>query len=102
VTRGILSTITVPLAEPLADPVALWREDYANEPFVELTDRPPTLRDVVGRNVVRIFVTAAASVRRPTLIVVAAIDNLLKGAAGQAVQNANLMLGLAETAGLPR
>jgi len=41
-------------------------------------------------------------VRRPTLIVVAAIDNLLKGAAGQAVQNANLMLGLAETAGLPR
>ena len=102
VTRGILSTITVPLAEPLGDPLALWRADYADEPFVELTDRPPSLREVVGRNVVRIFVTAATSVRRPTLIVVAAIDNLLKGAAGQAVQNANLMLGLAETAGLPR
>ena len=94
--------MTVPLAEPLGDPLAPWRADYANEPFVELTDRPPSLREVVGRNVVRIFVTAATSVRRPTLIVVAAIDNLLKGAAGQAVQNANLMLGLAETAGLPR
>jgi N-acetyl-gamma-glutamyl-phosphate reductase len=42
-----------------------------------------------------------ASVRRPTLLVMSAIDNLMKGAAGQAVQNANLMLDLDETAGLP-
>jgi N-acetyl-gamma-glutamyl-phosphate reductase len=46
-------------------------------------------------------VTAAAGVRRPTLVVTTAIDNLLKGAAGQALQNANLLLGFEETMGLP-
>jgi N-acetyl-gamma-glutamyl-phosphate reductase len=51
--------------------------------------------------VAKIFATSAAGVRRPTLLVHAAIDNLVKGAAGQAVQNANLMLGLDETMGLP-
>ena len=60
------------------------------------------MRDVVRRNVVRIAVRPAAHLRTPTLIVLAAIDNLVKGAAGQAVQNANLLFGLAETAGLPR
>ena len=58
-------------------------------------------RDVVRRNVVRVSVTNAAHVRQPTLIVIAAIDNLMKGAAGQAVQNANLMLGIPEPLGLP-
>ena len=61
----------------------------------------PSLRDVVRRNVVRISVKHAANVRQPTLIIVAAIDNLVKGAAGQAVQNANVMFSLPETAGLP-
>ena len=50
--------------------------------------------------VVRVTAMPAQGTRRPTLVVVAAIDNLVKGAAGQAVQNANLMLGLDETAGL--
>jgi N-acetyl-gamma-glutamyl-phosphate reductase len=50
---------------------------------------------------VRIAAHSVVGTRQPTLLVFAAIDNLLKGAAGQAVQNANLMLGLEETAGLP-
>ena len=101
VARGILATITLPLARPLADTLAPWREDYASEPFIEITTEPPALRDVVRRNVVRIAAFPVAHVRRPTLVVIAAIDNLMKGAAGQAVQNANLLLGLDETLGLP-
>ncbi len=103
VARGILATITVPLTEPLGeDPAGPWRRFYAGEPFVEVAGEVPELRDVVRRNVVRIAVRPAADVRTPTAIVLAAIDNLVKGAAGQAVQNANLLLGLAETTGLPR
>ena len=101
VARGILATITVPIVEPIADVLAPWREHYAGEPFIEVSDEIPSLRDVVHRNVMRITATVAAGVRAPTLIVVAAIDNLLKGAAGQALQNANLLLGLEETMGLP-
>ena len=101
VSRGILSTITVELNEALPDAAALWRDAYQNEPFLELTNEPPTLRDVVHRNVVRVSITPVVSTRRPTLLILSAIDNLMKGAAGQAVQNANVMLGLPETAGLP-
>ena len=101
VARGILSTITIELRQPVADPAATWRKAFANEPFLEVSDEPPALRDVVHRNVVRIAVLPLTSVRRPTLLILSAIDNLLKGAAGQALQNANLMLGLDETAGLP-
>ena len=101
VARGILATITVPLTEPIAKPLTLWREHYALEPFIEISEQVPTLRDVVRRNAVRITALPAANVRTPTLIVIAAIDNLVKGAAGQAVQNGNLLLGLEETMGLP-
>lgn len=107
VARGILATITVPVIDEVPnDPAALWRDAYAGEPFVEVVDAAaealPTLRDVRHRNVVRVAVLRVAGVRRPTLLVTAAVDNLVKGAAGQAVQNANLMLGLDEAAGLPR
>ena len=101
VARGILATITVPITEPLPDVLAPWQEDFANEPFIEVDAEPPTLRDVVRRNVVRISVRAVAGVRQPTLLVLSAIDNLVKGAAGQAVQNANVVLGLDEPMGLP-
>jgi N-acetyl-gamma-glutamyl-phosphate reductase len=101
VARGILSTITVELQEPLDDPARLWREAFAGEPFLEFATEPPSLRDVVHRNVVRVSVTPLASVRRPALLIVAALDNLMKGAAGQAIQNANLMLGFDEAEGLP-
>jgi len=59
------------------------------------------LRDVLHRNVVRISATSLEGTRSPMLLITSAIDNLVKGAAGQALQNANLMLGLVETAGLP-
>lgn len=100
VARGILSTITVPLREPLTDPLALFRRAYGNEPFIEITDQQPTLREVAHRNVVRITATMIAGTRQPTLLVTSAIDNLVKGAAGQAVQNANIMCGIDECAGL--
>ncbi len=101
VARGILSSITVPLSRQLDDVLSPWREAYESEPFVEIVDRTPTLREVINRNVVRISATAIEGTRTPMLLVTSAIDNLMKGAAGQAVQNANLMLGLAETMGLP-
>jgi N-acetyl-gamma-glutamyl-phosphate reductase len=101
VARGILSTITVELETPIDDPVSIWRDAFAKEPFLELSDTPPALRDVLHRNVVRVSVSKVASTRRPTLLILSAIDNLVKGAAGQALQNANVMLGFTETDGLP-
>ena len=102
VARGILATMTVTLRAPIrGETLSPWRDTYAGEPFIELVDEPPALRDVVHRNVVRIAAMPLADTRRPTLLVLSAIDNLVKGAAGQALQNANLMLGLDETAGLP-
>jgi N-acetyl-gamma-glutamyl-phosphate reductase len=101
VSRGILSTITVELTKPLDDPVSIWRDAFQGEPFLELDSEPPALRDVVNRNVVRVAIVPLASLRRPALLILSAIDNLMKGAAGQAVQNANLMLGINEAAGLP-
>jgi N-acetyl-gamma-glutamyl-phosphate reductase len=101
VSRGILASITVQLTEPLSDAMAPWREMYATETFIELVSQPPMLRDVVRRNVVRIHATTLSHTRRPSLLVLSAIDNLVKGAAGQAVQNANVMLGFPEALGLP-
>lgn len=104
VRRGILQTTYMPLADGVtpADALGLWRDAYEGEPFVEvLEDRLPTLRDAVGTNRVAMGVTTVKDVERPMLLLVAAIDNLLKGAAGQAVQNMNLMFGLRETSGLP-
>jgi N-acetyl-gamma-glutamyl-phosphate reductase len=101
VARGILATITVSIIDYLEDPTSLWHACYSGEPFIEVADQPPSLRDVVRRNVVRMSVTKAANVRQPTLIIISAIDNLIKGAAGQALQNANILLGLSEQTGLP-
>jgi N-acetyl-gamma-glutamyl-phosphate reductase len=101
VARGILATITVPIAEPIGNANALWRERYVGEPFIEVSDELPTLKAVVRRNVVRICATTPSNVRTPTIALFSAIDNLVKGAAGQALQNANLMLGLPEQQGLP-
>lgn len=104
VRRGILESIYVTLADGVspADVLDAWREDYADEPFVEvLEDRTPALADVVGTNRVSIGVTPLQGVSTPVLLVVAAIDNLLKGASGQAVQNLNVMMGWEEDAGLP-
>ena len=81
---------------------AIYESAYADEPCVAvLRGAWPSLKDVVYRNRVALGVAAVANVQRPRLTVIAAIDNLVKGAAGQAIQNMNVMLGLEETAGLP-
>ncbi|CAN5784026.1 N-acetyl-gamma-glutamyl-phosphate reductase [soil metagenome] len=103
VKRGILETIHVQLREPIAgDLLSIWTEDFGGEPFVDLVSGgSPALSHVVGSNRVAIAVTAVEGMSSPMVIVTAVIDNLLKGAAGQAVQNMNLMMGLSETEGLP-
>ncbi len=75
----------------------LYRDRYAAEPFIELAQMPPGVRDVRETNACRIHLQAA---RGDRLLAFGAIDNLWKGAAGQAVQNLNLMLGLPEGEGL--
>jgi N-acetyl-gamma-glutamyl-phosphate reductase len=76
----------------------LYAEDYGDEPFVELAERPPGVRDVRASNVCRVHVHADS--RTGKVFAFAAIDNLWKGASSQAVQNLNLMFGLDERAGL--
>jgi N-acetyl-gamma-glutamyl-phosphate reductase len=103
VRRGILASLYVPLAARLGaeEAIGIWRADYAGEPFIEvLADRPPALSDVVGTNRAAIGVVPVARVGDPALQVFVAIDNLLKGAGGQAVQNLNVMAGWPETLGL--
>jgi N-acetyl-gamma-glutamyl-phosphate reductase len=103
VKRGILETIHVPLTEALGQDAAegLFEAAYRGEPCIQvLRGALPSLRDVVYKNRVALGVAPVESVRRPRLTVIAAIDNLVKGAAGQAIQNMNVMLGLPEIAGL--
>ena len=100
--RGILETLYFRLSKSLtaADLIELYAAAYANEPFVRIYDpgKFPDLHGVARTN----FCDLGAAVDPATgrAVVVAAIDNLVKGAAGQAVQNMNLMLGFNETEGL--
>jgi len=100
--RGISETIYVrPVASALptqAEVRTLYEDRYAGEPFVAVCDAPPQLKDVAGTNCCRIF--PHIDERAGRIVVISVIDNLMKGASGQAVQNMNLMLGLPETAGL--
>jgi N-acetyl-gamma-glutamyl-phosphate reductase len=73
-------------------------ERYEGEPFVEVVDQPPGVREVRDTNLCRIHV--AVDERTGRAMAFAAIDNLWKGAASQAIQNLNLMLGFDETEGL--
>jgi N-acetyl-gamma-glutamyl-phosphate reductase len=90
--------VTPPGGGPLLDARALYERFYAGEPFVELADGPPGVRDVRETNICRISVHADERTGR--LLVFAAIDNLWKGAASQAVQNLNLMFGRPEGEGI--
>jgi len=96
--QGELVSCYVTVSEAAPDLDALYREAYEHEPFVELADTPPGVRAVRETNVCRISVHHDARTGR--VIVFAAIDNLWKGAASQAVQNLNLMFGLPEGEGL--
>jgi N-acetyl-gamma-glutamyl-phosphate reductase len=100
--RGILSTITARLVKPISSEQAydLFSQHYANEFFVDLLPKGqmPKTSAVTGSNKVQIQVAVDEHANR--LVVSVAIDNLGKGAAGQAIQNANLICGLSEISGL--
>lgn len=96
--RGLLSTCSAALTGE-GDPQRILAAAYADSPFVEVIDRPPQTRWAVGSNRALVFAATDADMGR--VIVISAIDNLVKGAAGQAVQCANLAYGFPETAGLP-
>jgi len=101
-TRGILATCYAQLARGLttAGVEALYQDFYRDEPFVRVVPEPPHTKHTAGTNMCCVHVTVDA--RTGLLIAVAALDNLIKGAAGQAIQNMNLMLGYPENTGLPR
>jgi N-acetyl-gamma-glutamyl-phosphate reductase len=98
--RGIHATLYARLTDTSIDVQALFHARYAGEPFVDVMPpgSMPDTRSVRAANVCRI------AIHRPqggdTVVILAVIDNLVKGAAGQAVQNMNLMFGLAESSGL--
>jgi N-acetyl-gamma-glutamyl-phosphate reductase len=101
--RGILATCYFDLAEGAGIDAlrSAYMQAYDLAPFVRVVDAPPRTKEVLGTNLCLIHVTEqAAGHHRPRAIVIAAIDNLMKGAAGQAVQALNLVRGWAETAGL--
>jgi N-acetyl-gamma-glutamyl-phosphate reductase len=95
--RGLLVTAYGVVAGG-GDPLAALAEAYAGEPFVRVSDEPPATKWVSGTNAAHL--TARRCERTGTILAQCAIDNLGKGAAGQMIQCANLMLGLDEAAGL--
>ena len=99
-SRGLLATCYGVATGPMDElaPLGALRAAYADEPFVHVDARPPSTKWVVGSNAAHL--TARYDARTGRVVAVAAIDNLVKGAAGQMIQCANLMLGLPETAGL--
>jgi len=98
--QGLLASCYVTTDQPMSaeDLRGLFELAYAGEPFIELAESPPGVRDVRDTNICRIHATVEPATGRT--LVFAAIDNLWKGASGQALQDLNLMLGLDETAGL--
>ncbi len=105
-TRGILSSCYAKLIEGRIaggdrgkkELKEIYRDFYRGEPFVKITDAPPQTKHTWGTNLCLIHPTI--DLRTGRLIVISCIDNLVKGAAGQAIQNMNLMLGFPETMGL--
>ena len=105
-TRGILSTCYAPLVpgqvpggEAAKEAVRdLYQEAYAGEAFIRVVDTSPATKQTRGTNMCLVYPTV--DVRSERLVVVSVLDNLVKGAAGQAIQNMNAMMGLPETMGL--
>lgn len=96
--RGILSTIILKPRQPMTaeQAMSVLTEQYKDEPFVRVRKELPSTKDVALTN----FCDLTARVAAGKLVVLSAIDNLIKGASGQAIQNMNLQFGLPETAGL--
>ena len=105
-TRGILSSCYATLAEPAIwagdegreKILDLYRDFYADDPFVRVVSTPPQTKQTLGNNLCLIH--PSIDQRTGRLIVISCLDNLVKGAAGQAVQNMNLMCGFPEETGL--
>jgi len=96
--RGILSTVYCqPKVKINSDQLTkLYNDFYANEPFVQIRKDAPGVKDVAGTNYCHIFPTCV----KGRIVIFSAIDNLVKGASGQAIQNMNILFGLEETLGL--
>jgi len=96
--RGILSTVySKPKGKVTNEQlVKLYKDFYAKEPFVQVCPTSPAVKDVAGTNYCHVF----AAVVKGTIVCFSAIDNLIKGASGQAIQNMNIIFGLDETLGL--
>ena len=105
-TRGILSACYAPIADARVpsdasgkrELMALYRDFYRDEPFVKVVEEPPQTKQTWGNNYCLIYPTL--DTRTGRLIAISCLDNLIKGAAGQAIQNMNIMLGFPETMGL--
>lgn len=98
--RGILATCYGTATGPMAEgaPLEALKAAYADEPFVHVTGKAPSTKWTLGSNAAQ--VTARYDARTGRVLAISALDNLVKGAAGQMVQCANLMLGLDEDRGL--
>jgi N-acetyl-gamma-glutamyl-phosphate reductase len=97
--RGILATCYARPAASAPDPLAALADFYASETFVRVAERPPSTKATLGSNSAHL--TARYDRRSGWVVALCAIDNLTKGAAGQAIQCANAALGLPEATGLP-
>ena len=95
-TRGIFISSTIKCDKSAAELTGLYKDFYAGHPFTSISDDPIFLKQAVNNNKAVIQLETSGG----KLVVHSAIDNLLKGASGQAVQNMNLMFGLDERAGL--
>ena len=95
-SRGIISDVVVRVDEPLEKIVEIFKSYYAEHPFVCVSDKPVYMKQVVNTNYC--FLSLQKEGRK--LLITSVVDNLLKGASGQAVQNMNLMFGLDEMEGL--
>jgi N-acetyl-gamma-glutamyl-phosphate reductase len=95
---GILSTVYCKPKSKVTNEqlTKLYNKFYAEEPFVQICAGSPNVKDVAGTNYCHVFVTVV----KDRIVCFSAIDNLIKGAAGQAIQNMNIIFGLDETMGL--
>jgi N-acetyl-gamma-glutamyl-phosphate reductase len=96
--RGILSTVYTKPKKLMSQEelLGLYKEFYADEPFVQVCESAPAVKNVQGTNYCHVFPT----ISRDTYVCFSAIDNLVKGASGQAIQNMNIIFGIDETEGL--
>ncbi|MCC6382917.1 MAG: N-acetyl-gamma-glutamyl-phosphate reductase [Dehalococcoidia bacterium] len=99
-TRGIHATCYAPLRRPVspAEATAAYRDYYAGAPFTRVVVSPPHTKHTLGNNMC--LVHPAVDERNGMLVAIGVLDNLVKGAAGQAIENMNLMLGLPQDSGL--